>query len=244
MSKYKIYDKKIIELNKEGLNNKEISNILGIDSRRISERLNKNNLKSNFANTKKEFKSEFQKQILLGTIIGDGCLFKGKNNKNFRINLAHSLKQEEYFKFKYEVLKELLNVEYKYNVIFNKSREKEYNEIRFQSKTDGLFTELHNIWYKDDKKIIPYEEIMKLNEVALAIKYFDDGSNSKSGCYISMCDYDEESLNNFMKWLEIKFNIKSKVHRGNNLYIPSKYKIYFFNIIRKYATSDVLYKLG
>ena len=247
MSKYAKYDNEILRLFKEGLTNTEIGKIIGIDYRRVSDRLKIYNLKAKPANSnnKLHIKNEQQYQVLIGTVIGDGCLFTGKNNRNYRMNLAHSLKQREYFLYKYNVLKDLINTKPTQRTWRDKRTNNTYSEIRFQSKTNPLYTELYNTWYANGKKIIPKDEIFKLNEIGLAIKYFDDGFYNSNGAYsISMCDFDNESIKNFRILLMDKFNIDTNVHKSKYIYIPKRFSLKFKDIVIPYATNDVLYKLG
>ena len=44
--------------------------------------------------------TEFQKQIIIGTLLGDGNLSKPKNGVNYHLTVAHSEKQLEYLNYK------------------------------------------------------------------------------------------------------------------------------------------------
>ena len=245
VSKYDIYLESIIKLNASGMTTGEISKQIGIDSRRVSDILKKQGLKSNSKNENIKPKNTIQEQIILGSIIGDGCLFRsGKGEKcNYRLNVAHSLKQKQYMEFKYNSIKDMINSKLFIKKQFHNKAKKEYTCISFQSVACPYYTELYNIWYKEGKKIIP-KEISQLDELGLAIKFFDDGYKEHNGLAISMCDYDEESINNFMKILYKKFNISTNLHSNKNIYIPAKEKNSFKDIVIKYSTPDVLYKLG
>jgi len=192
--------------------------------------------------------TNLQRQILLGTIIGDGCLFTSKANTNYRMNLAHSLKQKDYFMMKYNVLKtiDFLRLEnYRERTWTDKRTHNEYSEIRLQTKVSTELTELYSVWYKDGKKIIPEKEIFQLDDLGLAVKYYDDGFILNSGgCSFSMCDYDDESIKNFRLFLLKKFDISTTVHRRKNVYVPKKESIKLKGIVTQHGTIDVLYKLG
>ena len=241
--KYSRFLKDMKELHQKGMTISEIARALNIDSRRISEIFKENgiekNIKKNILNP-----NEIQKQVLIGTVIGDGCLFAGKYARFHRMNLAHSLKQKEYFMMKYKILKNLILSEPKECVEHDKRTDKDYYSIRFQSKSSPLYTDLYNVWYKDKKKIIPLDEIKKMNELGLAIKYFDDGNILRNAGNIAMNDYDLDSIENLRAVLYEKFNIKTTFQKSKTIYIPKKEFINFKNIILPYATSDVLYKLG
>lgn len=247
ISKYVKYDEQIIKLAKEGKKPFEIAKEVGIDSRRVIDRLKANsitNYKRGNTNDRLSIQSEEQKQVLLGTILGDGCLFKGNSNQNYRMNLAHSLKQKEYFMYKYNVLKSLGFKEPKIEKEFHKRVEKEYTCIKTQSLTNPLFTEMYKIWYKDGKKIIPKNKVNEIGDLAIAIMFFDDGCKTTSGYSIATYNFDLDSLNNLRIYLLQKYNIETSLHKDKSLYIRANSKSKFRKIVEKYATSDVLYKLG
>ena len=182
-------------------------------------------------------------EVLTGTIIGDGCIFKGKLNINCRMNLAHSLKQKEYFMKKYEILKSVIKTDPKERTWIDKRTKKEYSEIRFQSKTSEEFTRLREYWYKNGKKIIPKNSLDVMGETCLAVKYFDDGYLTRGAYSISMNDYDEDSIKNFRLWLLDRFNINCSLHKKGVLYIKKNESYKLTPIISKFATQDVMYKV-
>lgn len=247
MKKYEKFDKEIIKLSKEGKRPCEISKIIKIDSRRVIDRLKANKItdyKKGNSNERKKIENDMQHQILIGTIIGDGCIFKGKKNKNYRMNLAHGIKQKEYFLYKYNVLKTLGFNKPKEEIEMHSKVNKKYSCIKTQSLTNPLFTELYNTWYKNGKKIIPKDKLYEIGDLAIAIKFYDDGYKQKKTYCISMNNYDIESINNFRTLLLNNYNIETTIQKGGVIYIRKNSSEKFRNIVKKYATSDVLYKLG
>lgn len=145
----------------------------------------------------------------------------------------------------------------KHNVLYSLVRsdssvQKEYDKrtgkttyyVSFKSKVNELFNELRTQYYKDGKKIITSENISKLDWLGLAIKYFDDGYYKKGAGAISMNNYSLESVEVFRNHLLHNFNIKTTMQKDKTIYIPKSEFKQFKNNIFKYATADVLYKLG
>ncbi len=245
ISKYTKYDAAILELHKKGYNNSKIAKLIGIDGRRVSDRLKANNVKA-YGNINKEvfFKNKEQEQVFLGTVLGDGCLFKCEKSINYRFNLAHSLKQKQYFLYKYNVLKSLSLPNYKELSTFDKRTEKIYHKILVQSRTNILYTKLYKRFYKKGKKIINKHEAYLLEPLTIAIIYYDDGYHLRgAGCF-SMCDFDSLSIKNFRSVLFNKYDIETTLQKNNIVYVPKKQFIKFKFLIHQYATPDVLYKLG
>lgn len=243
MSKYDKYFDSINELYKQGKRNSEISKELGIDSRRISDQLKKNGLKSN-EKTYDTKPTKNQEDVLISLAIGDGCIFKSKASKNYRMNLAHSVKQKDYFLEKYNQIKSFIEVDYFIETQKHSKTGNEHTCYKFQTRVHPYYTEMHNKFYDNGKKIIPNDFENIVNEKILAYKYFDDGYKDRKAFRISMHDYDKKSVNIFQRVLDKVFSIKSNLQdKGRVIYIPVKESNKFRNIISKYATQDLYYKL-
>ena len=243
VSKYHKYTEEVIELNSMGKSNAEIGSLLGIDHRRVGDLLRINGLKKAGYDYGKTKPTPIQHDYFVANAIGDGCIFKSKANTNYRMSLAHSLKQKDYFLHKYNAVLDFINVQYSFVSEYHKVREKVYTCIKYQTKVNPYFTELYGKWYENGKKVIKKEYVKEINDRVLALKYFDDGYKTKSAYYIAMDDYDEESLKVFMKHLLDNFDIPSNLHKRNRVYIESKHKDKLTVILKKYATEDVMYKI-
>lgn len=243
ISVYDKYLEEIIELNKQGKSNAYIGEKLGLDHRRVGDQLRKNGMKAAPFDYGREKPTNYEKDYIISAIIGDGCLFKDKNNVNYRLNFVHSPKQKKYFMSKYEAIKEFSGGNFREESNFHKLRGKYYERVIFQSRVKPYFTEMYDIWYKGGKKIINENYVHEINEKVLALKYFDDGYKSSSSYCIAMDDYDPKSLDVFMKHLNNTFGIETNLHNRNRVYIYARCKGKFKDIISKYATEDVKYKI-
>src|SRR5699024_3461896 len=173
----------------------------------------------------------------------DGSIFKSDMNKNYRMNLAHSSKQKDYFLKKYNIVKDFIGVDYKEVSQYDKRTKKTYYAYKFQSLVNPYFTRLRNEWYREGKKIVPTTLYDEMTERVLAYKYFDEGNKTESGYSIAMCDFDDESVQRFRDVLKQKYDIRTTLHNKNNVYIPSYERERFKDIIYPYATEDLYYKI-
>lgn len=244
MSKYEKYNEKIKKLHSQGLRNADIARKIGIDGRRVSERLKALGLKRNVRKLNDQPTPE-QEKIFISMFIGDGAIYKSVGNKNYRVNLAHSYKQKEYFSMKYNKVKDFIGSEYFKETQFHKGAQKEYHAYKFQSRVNPYFTRMRKVWYKDGKKIIP--ELIKgvLDDELMAYKFFDDGWRTSHGYSIAMNDYDVDSVDNLRIAMKENLGIDTNLHKdGEVIYIPASEREKFRKIVQPYATNDVLYKLG
>lgn len=244
MSKYEKYYDEVLELNSKGARNKEIAQKVGIDSRRVSDILKKHGVKAN----ERKFNDQptkKQEKIFQSLFLGDGAIYKSKDNVNYRVNLAHSLKQKEYFMMKYNIVKDFIGTECWEESQVHNVNGKTYSCIKFQSLVNPYFTRMRKKWYKNDKKIIPKDIEEILDSELLAYKFFDDGFLNASGYSIAMHDYDNECVERFAEAIKNNFGITVNVVSNHDIiYIPARHREEFDKLVRPHATSDVLYKLG
>lgn len=242
MSIYDKYFSDIKKLHELGKRTSEISRMLGIDGRRVSDQLKKNGLKSNekiYSNKP----TKNQEDVLTSLAIGDGCIYKSKGNKNYRMNLAHSQKQKYYFLEKYNQLKSFIETDYFIETQTHSKTGNKHTCYKFQTRVHPYYTEMHKKFYDNGKKIIPENFSEILNEKIIAYKYFDDGHKMTSGYSLAMHDYDKESIEILKKAILKNFAIECNIHGEKSIYIPSIYRNEFTKILLKYATKDLEYKL-
>jgi len=119
--------------------------------------------------------NKLQKSVLIGSLLGDGCIEKdnrrnGKNKGlgcNFREE--HSERQKDYLEWKARILSEQV-----------KKVERDFGTVyQLRTKKDETYKQLRNEWYPNGKKIVPKSLMENMNEIILAVWYFDDGDKIK-----------------------------------------------------------------
>jgi len=117
--------------------------------------------------------SQFQKSVIIGTILGDGYLRIIKGRRNAFLEINHSYKAKHYVDWKYKVLK---------NITKGKPKARKCNgtriAYRFYTVQMQELTDMYKKFYENGKKIIPLS--LKLNPIILAIWYMDDGSKCRN----------------------------------------------------------------
>jgi len=231
---------------------KVISNLLkeyGIEMKRF---------KRKYSFYYEQFLNQEQKDLIIGSLIGDGCIIKHHDGINCcRFIESHSIGQLEYLKWK----KYILNNFVSNNIRFiDNSKNKSYgNGITcvFETVLHKEFNVFYNMFYKNGIKYIP--EDIKLSPLSLSTWFFDDGSVSKNGKYSYVATFhtegfdktDIEVLRNKLKDIfdidSFIINIKDKykVIRLNNVnykklcYIIFKYTIPCMNYKIKFSDNPV-----
>ncbi len=127
--------------------------------------------------------SHSHRQIILGTLLGDGHLFIPKRRpsrpvpqadlpRNARFTTSSCEKDKGYILWKFHELEP--------TGLFPPPKPKKRSTGRIQwvleSRRNPLFTELHKLFYPDGKKRLPLGVLDELDDLGLAVWYMDDGN--------------------------------------------------------------------
>lgn len=239
-----------IKLWNEGKTDEEIASyfkvsVLTIKSYRTKgPNAGKFNLKRYFGQTNPVL-SYIQKQMILGSLLGDMslCLQTSNRNKNARLTLEHCLKQKDYFFEKVKILGEFMGA-YKLVSPLDSRTNRHYAQYRGNSKSCFEFTKLYNLTYPNQNKKVTQNWLDQIsNPIALAYWFMDDGTSN--GC-IATDSFSLEEDKLLQKWLFKKWNIITtlqKTKSGYRLHISSKSREQFDNLISPYIIPSMQYKL-
>jgi hypothetical protein len=139
--------------------------------------------------------NQFQKSIIIGTILGDGYMriVPGRHNAFLEIN--HALSQREYVDWKYKSLKNLSASAPK---VRNGNGTRQ--AIRFHTRQSEEMTKIYRQFYESKTKVIP--DNLSLDPVSLAVWYMDDGSRCReSDVYLNTQQFDAQSQSILLKAL-------------------------------------------
>ena len=189
-----------------------------------------------------------ERDILVGTILGDACIESCK--KESRVQIAHSERQKEYVMWKYNHLKRWTLSPPKRMVVKDSRNQKVYYRWRFRTFSHPEFTYYRKIFYRNGRKIIPWniEEILR-SPLSLAVWYMDDGKKRPDcrGAYLDTICFSVEEQERLIKCLENNFRIKNaRLHwngDGYHIYIPFSSTPMLISLIRKYVIPSMEYKL-
>jgi len=155
--------------------------------------------------------TQFQKSVIIGSILGDGHIRIMPGRKNAFLEINHSQKAKEYVDWKYSILKNICKSA-------PKSRKNGENKTayRFFTKQHKEITELIKKFYKNGKKTIPSD--LKLNPVILAVWFMDDGSKSrKSDVYLNTQQFSYLDQKRLLHLLRL-MGLKARLNRDKKYY--------------------------
>ena len=113
------------------------------------------------------------KEIILGSLLGDGSLKLHKGYRNARFSFRHSIKQKEYFYWKVEQLQGISGR----SCVFRQKEDGWGKEkLRYQSLALEELTDIYNLTHLRHKLIVRRKWLNKLTPLSLCVWWLDDGS--------------------------------------------------------------------
>ena len=203
--------------------------------------------------------NDFQRELIVGKLLGDGHLETSDKDKTYRLKIEHSLKQKVYVDWLYDQFK----------LWTGQAPKSRVRNIRTPQGTSvisesyGFTTYAHGalrfyaqqFYAADGGKIIPKLIAKLLTPIALAIWYLDDGSFKSSyhkTFIIHSHGYQKRDLQSILKVL-MKLGIKATLHRQNRatgiywrIYILSESAERFAEMVKEIMrfVPSMNYKLG
>lgn len=192
--------------------------------------------------------------VLLGSLLGDGCLRLVGGSHVPAFSVSHSEAQKAYVFWKYEKLKRWVKTPpWKEERIYYKDRSRKTTSWRFQTLSNSVFSKLYKLFYKNKKKVIPdnIEELLKKSPLILAVWLMDDGNKNHQAIFLNTQSFSfEEQLklcqtlhNVYGFHVTINKHSKSKGIQLYRIRIDSKSTIKLKCIISKYILPQFYYKI-
>lgn len=182
--------------------------------------------------------TDFQEQVLIGTMLGDSTMERRYRNAN--LVCAHCKEKEDYTKYKCEIFKSL-NPSISYVKQFDKRTEKTYERCVMKLPSNPELNKYYDAFYTP-KKSIPFDLLENFTEASLAFMFMDDGCGYGNYTVATNC-FTEEELNRFIAFLYNKFGIVATVRKDHTIYITARSKDLFTHLISPYICDCMKYKL-
>ena len=242
--------KEILEdlYSKKRLTTYEIAEIYDVDRRTINRWFEKFNI--TVKNNKRKFElikatpfEKRQRELIVGTLLGDGCI--AKHGKDYRLVCGQCEKQKDFLFWKKSELGNFVNK-------VNKRIDKRGNSTMFTFNTvthNGL-KKFYELFYENNKKVVRPEMANYLTPFGIAVWIMDDGSLNKNVNMRLATDgfsYDDNFvLQGIFKTYDINVKICEYMRRNKTYYYLSFNKrnsILLTQLISPYVIDSMKYKL-
>lgn len=227
---------KFIELYNEGLCYVEIAKELGVSSSAINDYALSLGLKPNKSVIEDMNNEEFQ--VFLGNILGDGYL-KEDGGGNF----AHSLKQSEYFYWKYNKLRRLCNTP-KFKEEYDTRTNKYYACLYSNIKSCLTINKYYYKFYNNKIKYIDKELLYRIDGLGIAVWFMDDGYYDHQSIAIATNCFSDSDLNTIIEMFQEKFNLHFNIESDKSIRLIKSDLEKFKNLVLEYIHPTLLYKIG
>lgn len=188
--------------------------------------------------------SKFQKEVLLGTLLGDSSFRLGKDCKNPAISCAHGIKQKEYCEYKTKIFENLgAHCRYNKRHIADKRTNKLYEDYTMFIPANPSLKFWYNSFYNNKVKRIPFNLFEYFTEASLAFMYMDDGSKINSTYTMATNCFTKDEITKFRIFLLEKFNLETTMFKSHVLYIKQSSAHHFTELIKPYIIPSMQYKL-
>jgi len=191
------------------------------------------------------------KDVLVGSLLGDGYIEMGDRALNGRFRISQSLKSEYYLFMLFGILSQFCLSAPRLSKYFDQRTKKEYCSMVISTRSLPLFTMFHSLFYLDGVKIIPSNIFDLLTPLALAHWIQQDGSFNKASGGLTLCtdSFTETEVLLLISVLQEKFGMICSIQKAPN---KGQYRIYIWArsmpalraLVQSYFLPSMLYKLG
>ena len=202
-----------------------------------------------------EFRSKInlsteQKEIIVGLILGDGCLETQNEGKTYRLKIEQTSLHRDYVDWLYGKLQNLVLTEPREKI--KRIREKTYCNYGFQTISCGSLRFFAHQFYDQNskKKKIPKIIGRLLSPLALTVWFMDDGqikSKKHKALMINSQCFSRKDVGLLQEVLLKNFQIETTLRKdkqGFRIYLLSKTIQNFLAVIRSYIIPSMRYKIG
>ena len=198
--------------------------------------------------------SKDEKDILVGSLLGDGCFRIMSKCIVPAFSVSHSESQKNYVFWKYEKLKRFVKTApWREERVYHKDKNRKTYSWRFQTLSNNAFTELWKTFYPNGKKIIPDNlvSLLKNSPLALAVWLMDDGNRNHEAVFINTQSFTFDEQYKLSKVLKESYGLntttnKHSISNGKQLYrirIDTESTRKLPSILNKYLLPEFYYKI-
>jgi recombination protein RecA len=183
-----------------------------------------------------------QQQILVGTLLGDGCL--AQHGRFHRLFVKHQLSQRGLAELKRDAFGDFVTMQL--HQFDQRLGNRRYPCVQFVTRTSPVFSEWHHRFYRDRRKIVPANIADMLTPLSMAIWFMDDGGADFAGLNLQTHNFGSQEVEHLVATLAERFAItaNTRANKGRRIiYIPASSVGSLRCVIEPHILPELRYKL-
>jgi LAGLIDADG DNA endonuclease family len=187
--------------------------------------------------------SHWQRSVLVGTLLGDGCL--AKHGHWHRLHVKHKLAHRELAEFKRDVFRDFVSM--RLHEFDQRLGDRRHPCVQFATRTHPVFTEWHSRFYRERCKVVPEEIDRWMTPLAVAVWFMDDGAVDHWGVTFQTHSFDESEVELLRMVLRERFDLGSNLRKNRQrwiLYVPASSMSRFREVVTPFLLSGFEYKMA
>ena len=190
--------------------------------------------------------TDLQKQVIFGTVMGDGCL--ALHGREARLMIGQCLAQYEYVAWKRGILRSVTHQD-----IYIKKDKQGHSTASFSTLVHPGLTEIYNLFYTHKVKTVTKAVLENLTPVSVAVWYMDDGSCDRKTSRLWTCSFSVQENELIAEWFASKYGIVCDVRTsvmGRNhkeycyISFDTENTEKLHSLVSSYLLPSMQYKLG
>lgn len=186
--------------------------------------------------------SKKQRELIIGTILGDGCLITSRSGKAARLQIRHNIKHKEYVEWKYSFL---------YKWVLTPPRLDSFNNSwYFRTLSHPSLMEIKRSFYRKNQRFVPNDiKTLLKSPLSLAVWLMDDGNGYRSykGFRVSSYGFGFKGNQLLKECLMTNFSLFTSItkdEKGYQLLFPKKSALQMIRLVEPYIISCMKYKFA
>ena len=183
-----------------------------------------------------------QQQILVGTLLGDGCL--AKHGRFHRLFVKHTFSQRGLAELKREAFGDFVWMQL--HQFDQRLGDHRYPCVQFVTRTSPAFSEWHQRFYEERRKVVPENVAEMLTPLSMAIWFMDDGGADYAGLTFQTHNFALEEVEHLVVTLAERFEVRATIRANKGrwiIYIPSSDVGSLRSVIERHMLPELRYKL-
>lgn len=159
--------------------------------------------------------SDEQEAVLVGTLLGDGCL--AKHGHYHRLHIKHKLAHRSLAELKYRTFEKFVSMPM--HMFDQRLGGVGYPCVQFATRTNAAFSAWHHRFYREGIKVVPEDAAQMLTPLALAVWFMDDGAADFAGVTLQTHSFCQEEVDTLKAALIERFGLAVNRRRNRGAWI-------------------------